>query len=151
MERNLCGGSDLQSSVNVFLSKSSERLHHGLVYRLGVIYLFHHIVAVGKHLIHIALSPALRAQITLRTVFPASLCHIVIFRMYDNVMIQRLCKVKNRLQHLIFYLDDPQRPVDAPPHLFLPQWPPDRQHNGLSDPESDDRRDSVPERSVRPR
>ena len=114
MEHDLGRTEDIQSSIGVNRTVSTERLHHRLLARFRVIRVLHNDITVLQNRIDISVA-ALTGGTEISFVvcayrtqgFPGFL------RMNQNLIVLRFPEIQQRFQHLIFHLQDFQRLVHS--------------------------------------
>ena len=111
MERDLCGGDDLEPPVCVAAREGAERLHHALLVRLRLVDLVDDHVAGGQLRLHVTVGVlARRAEVS--AVVRAAVGHErvpVLLRVDEHRVVQRLLRVEHGGQHLIAHADEPHR------------------------------------------
>ena len=114
VENNLRRAEDIQTAVGINGAIGYERLHHILLYSLGMSCLVDNNIAFRQNLINLAiLDNLMGTQVALIVGTNRAVSLPGILGMHEHRVIQRSAEVKHCIQHLIFYFNQRQRLVNS--------------------------------------
>ena len=114
VENNLRRAEDIQTAVGINRAIGYERLHHILLYSLGMSCLVNNNIAFRQNLINLAvLDNLMGTQVALIIGTNRAVRLPGILRVYEHRVVQRSAEVKHCVQQLVFYFNQRQRLVDS--------------------------------------
>ena len=112
MEGYLGGGNYIETAIYIHIGERPEGLHHSLLVGLCMVYALDHMAALCKCRVQISMGlAAAGAEVSLIVGAHTAQSLPVILRMNQDIPILGIVHIKNRLQHLVFYLNQTHGPV----------------------------------------